>query len=306
MKLITCIRLGAAAAIVLAATGCDTFNSSRTEHQASSLYAYLYPDVDKHIDAPTIPVLSLPLRVGVAFVPANDHRQRHFIYNVKDDLTLSESQKIALMKRISTEFKKYPFVQSIDIIPTPYLTPGGSFANLDQIRTMYGVDVMVLLSYDQVQFTGEDLLSLTYWTVVGAVVVDGEKNETRTMLDAAVFDITSRKMLFRAPGIGDVKDSSTLMTLDEQLHQNSEEGFTKAAADLTTNLQVALADFRERVTNSMAQTKALGTNAPVEYVVRYKPGYTGSGGFGAIGTILIAGLGACFLWTHRNRKINRA
>ena len=206
------------------------------------------------------------------------------------------------MKQISAEFKKYPFVQSIDIIPTPYLTPGGSFANLDQIRTMYGVDVMALLSYDQVQFTGEGWWSVTYWTVAGAMVVPGEKNETKTMLDAAVFDIASRKMLFRAPGIGDVKDSATVVNVNEQLHENSEEGFTKAAVDLTTNLQAALAEFRERVTNSVAQAKQLGTNAPVEYQIAYKPGYRGAGAFGSTGTILVAGLGACFLWTHRNRK----
>jgi rhombotail lipoprotein len=159
-----------------------------------------------------------------------------------------------------------------------------------------------LLSYDQVQFTGEGRLSLTYWTIAGAYFVPGEKNETRTMIDAAVFDIASRKMLFRAPGIGDVKDSSTLILLDENLHQNSREGFTKAAADLTTNLQAALTDFRERVTNSVAQTRELGTNAPVEYKVQYKPGYTGGGAFGGTGAILIGGLGACFLWTRQSRK----
>jgi rhombotail lipoprotein len=296
------IGLGIAAALALLATGCDTFHNVRTEHRASSLYSYLYPDKDNHIDTPTIPVLSLPLHVGVAFVPANDYRQRRYPGYVTDDMTISESQKIGLMKRISAEFKKYPFVQSIDIIPTPYLTPGGSFANLDQIRTMYGVDVMALISYDQVQFTGEGLESLTYWTIAGAVVVPGEKNETKTMLDAAVFDIASRKMLFRAPGIGDVNNSSTMMTLAENLHKNSEEGFGMAAADLTTNLQAALTDFRERVTNSVAQAKLLGTNAPAEYEVRYKPGYTGSGAFGPVETTLAAGLGACFLWTHRNRR----
>jgi rhombotail lipoprotein len=209
---------------------------------------------------------------------------------------------MALMKHISAEFKKYPFIQSIDLIPTAYLTPGGSFDNLDQIRTMYGVDAIMLLSYDQVQFTGEGWLSLSYWTVVGAVVVPGEKNETKTMLDAAVFDIASRKMLFRAPGIGDIHDNATPVLVDEQLHQNSEEGFTKAALDLTTNLQVALAEFRERVTNSVAQTKELGTNAPVEYKVEYKRGYAGSGTISGTETVLVAMLGVCFLWTRQNRK----
>ena len=300
------LALGCAAAITLVITGCDTFETQRTQHQASSLYAYLYPNQNNHIDTPTIPVLSLPLRVGVAFVPANDHRQRQYFGYTTGDAPIPESQKMALMKQISADFKKYSFVQSIDLIPTAYLTPGGSFANLDQIRTMYGVDVVVLLSYDQVQFTGEGLLSLTYWTVVGACVVPGEKNETKTMLDAAVFDIASRKMLFRAPGIGDIHDVSTPVLVGEQLHQNSEEGFTKAALDLTTNLQVAMVEFKERVTNSVAQTRELGTNAPVEYRVQYKQGYAGSGAISGTEAVLIAGLGACFLWTRQNRKHRRA
>jgi len=296
------IGLGIATAVALLATGCNSLNNVGTQHHATSLYTYLYPNKENHVDTPTIPVLSLPLRVGVAFVPVNEHQERHYPGYVMDDTTLSESQKVTLMKKISVEFKKYPFIQSIEIIPTPYLTPGGSFANLDQIRTMYGVDVITLLSYDQVQFTGEGWKALSYWTLAGAMVVPGEENETKTMLDAAVFDIASRKMLFRAPGIGNVEHSSTLMTLDENLHKNSEEAFAKAAADLTTNLQATLADFQERVTNSIAQSKQLGTNAPAEYAVRYKAGYNGAGALGPVEATVAAGLGACFLWTQRQRR----
>ena len=46
---------------------------------------------------------------------------------------------MALMKEASKHFKKYPFVKSIELIPTTYLRPGGSFANLDQLRSMFGV-----------------------------------------------------------------------------------------------------------------------------------------------------------------------
>ncbi len=83
--------------------------------------------------------------------------------------------------------------------------------------------------YDQVQFTGEGLLSLTYWTIVGAYLVPGEKNETKTMLDAAVFYIASRRgrcyFVLRALA----KMSMTLPRHHgwwmKQLHENSEEGF---------------------------------------------------------------------------------
>jgi rhombotail lipoprotein len=306
MKHTTRITLGLAAVVALLTAGCDTIEGGRTRHYASSLYDYLYPNQANHVETPTIPVLSLPLRVGVAFVPPDD-RTRHNNFECSfGSPALSESQKMALMKQISAKFKPCPFVKSIDLIPTAYLTPQGGFANLDQIRTMYGVDVMVLLSYDQVQFTGEGMLSLSYWTIVGAYVVPGEKNETRTMLDAAVFDIASRKLLFRAPGTGDVKDSATPINLPEELHRNSQAGFDQAATNLTASLTVALADFKQRVADSLAQSKALGTNAPAEYKIEYKPGYTGAGAFGGTGALLIAGLGACFLWTRQNRRPGRA
>lgn len=93
-----------------------------------------------------------------------------------------------------------------------------------------------LSSPDQVQFTDTGLLSLTYWTLVGAYVVKGEKNDTQTMLDAAVYDIRSRKLLFRAPGISRVKNSATPVNLTEKLRLDRDEGFRLAAAELVTNL----------------------------------------------------------------------
>ena len=282
------IGLVVTAAILVA--GCDTFNGGGAHHRASNLYAYLYSGQEGHVDAPTVPILSLPLRVGVAFVPMDSNGRNNYSYS--DDLPFSESQKMDLLKQISGQFKQYPFVKSIELVPTAYLTPRGGFANLDQIRTMYGVDVMALLSYDQVQFTGEGILSITYWTIVGAYVVPGEKNDTKTMLDTAVYDIASRKLLFRAPGFGNVKGLATPINLSEQLRADSKKGFEEAATNLVANLKVQLAEFKERV-----------TNAPTEYKIEYKPGYTGGGAFGGMETIIVGGLGACFLWTRRNRKV---
>ena len=281
--------IGLATATALLAGGCASLGMDQ-HHRASSLYAYLYSDQKEHVDAPTVPVLSLPLRVGVAFVPVDNSAGRNN-YSYAEDLAISESQKMELMKQISGQFKQYPFVKSIELIPTAYLTPRGGFANLDQIRTMYGVDVIALISYDQVQFTGEGAWSITYWTIVGAYVIPAEKNDTKTMLDTAVYDIASRKLLFRAPGVGNVKGSATPINLSEQLRADSKKGFDQAATNLVANLKIQLADFKERV-----------TNAPAEYKIEYKPGYTGAGALGGIETIMVSGLGACFLWTRRNRQ----
>jgi hypothetical protein len=244
--------------------GCTTLGVSRT-HRANNLYAYLYSDRTEHVDAPTIPVLSLPLRVGTAFVPVDRTGDRRDSWSVDDDSAFSESQKMELMKKINAQFEQYPFIKSIEMIPTAYLTPRGGFANLDQIRQMYGV--------------------------VGAYVVPGEKNDTKTMLDAAVYDLASRKLLFRAPGISGVKGSATPINLSEELRADSQRGFEVAATNLTANLAVQLEQFKERV-----------KNAPTDYKVEYKPGYTGAGSFGGTETVLLAALGICYLWTQRQSR----
>ena len=283
------LKIGLATTLGILVGGCGTFGGNRN-HRANNLFAYLYPDKAGHVDTPAIPVLSLPLRIGIAFVPVDRSNERHD-YSSSDDGAFSENQKMELMKQISGQFKRYSFVKSIELVPSAYLTSRSGFANLDQIRTMYGVDVMVLLSYDQVQFTDEGILSLTYWTIVGAYVIPGEKNDTKTLLDGAVYDIASRKLLFRAPGIGDVKGSATPINLSEQLRKDSKQGFEEAATNLVASLKVQLDEFKERV-----------KSAPTEYKIEYKPGYTGASSFGAMEAILAGGIGVYFLWMRRPRR----
>lgn len=285
------VKIAAITGLIAFAAGCAMFNSPN-HHYNSSVVQYLYPNQSEHVDAPTIPVLSLPLKVGIAFVPDEPAGARRNYPFYGDNAGFTEEQKIALMKQISTDFKKYPFVQSIELIPSAYLTPEGSFANLDQIRSMFGVDVIALLSYDQVQFTDEGLLSMTYWTVVGAYVIRGEKNDTKTMMDAVVYDIASRKLLFRAPGISQVKASATPINLSEELRNDSELGFKQAATNLVANLQGQLADFKERVKNS-----------PEEFKIVEKPGYKGAGSMGGVDLILLSGMGAFFLWSRKTKPV---
>jgi rhombotail lipoprotein len=100
------LTIGVTATTVLLVAGCDTFDS-RTQHRASNLYAYLYSGQKEHVDTPTVPVLSLPLRVGVAFVPANNGNGRdNTPYPYADDASFSESQKMELMKKVSGQFKQ--------------------------------------------------------------------------------------------------------------------------------------------------------------------------------------------------------
>ncbi len=230
--------------VLLLLSGC----AGQQMRTKSSVVDYLYPkEKDVNIQ-PSIPHVTLPAKVGIAFVPGDTQaRGRNFWSgNVIVD-SLTERDKLQLLDRVAAHFKKYDFVKSIEVIPSSYLTPQGSFANLDQIKTMYDIDIIALVSYDQVQFVDEGMLSLTYWTIVGAYVISGEKNDTSTLMDTAVYDIDSRKLLFRAPGVSQVKGSATPVNLSEELRADASQSFREATDDMIRNLDLQLERFREKV-----------------------------------------------------------
>jgi rhombotail lipoprotein len=262
--------------------GCLAFRRHR-HAQASSVMQYLYPRDSEHIDAPGIPVLSLPLRVGIAFVPS----ARQAGYGV--DTAFPEARKTELLKQVAAEFRGLSYVKSIEIIPSAYLRPEGGFENLDQIKQMFDVDVIALVAYDQIQFTNEGFLSLSYWTVVGAYMVRGEKNDTQTLMEAAVYDIASRKMLFLAPGTSHVKASATFVNLNERLQADSSRGFDLATADMITNLKAELEAFKVRVKES-----------PGEFTVVHKAGYVGGGAVDGASAFVLAGLALFALWRRKS------
>lgn len=263
------LLLGLGLAMLLAGGCAAMFNGARQTHRASSVVSYLYPGQTDPLPPTSIPTLRLPLRVGIAFVPAEGATGRGINYGGPGG-GLSEAQKTALMEKIAAEFRAFPFVQSIEVVPSTYLRAGGGFDNLNQVRALLSLDVIALVAYDQVQFTNENFLSLAYWTIVGAYVVTGNKNDTQTLMETAVYDIPSRHLLFRAPGSSEVKALSAGVYVQENLRADSAKGFDQATVELIANLKQQLTSFRERA------KQAPDTVARIEH----RPGYTGGGALG--------------------------
>lgn len=242
-----------------------------TRHHSSSVVNYLYPDNVEVKESVRLTRLSLPARVGVAMVPETQGYNPQF----------SEVERERLLESIREEFREQEFVGSIQVIPSAYLVRGGSFTNLEQISRLYNVDVIALVSFDQTQFTDSGIASLSYWTLVGAYLVPGEKNDTHTMMDATVYDIQSRAMLFRAPGVSHIKGRATPVNLSEQLRNDSLEGFEQASAQLEVNLAKELEEFKLRL-----------REAPEQYEVVHRGGYTGGGSVDALFLVMLSiGLG---------------
>lgn len=265
--------------LALCFTGCMSLYDQH-RHEASSVVQFLYPDKNQPFIQPRIPTLRLPLRVGVAFIPSGQADGRGGYYRVQANFT--EQQKTELLRNVAGQFKALPFVQSIEIIPTTYLRPGGGFENLDQLRAMMGIDVVALIAYDQAQNSTENEASIAYWTIVGAYIVPAQRNTTNTLMEAVVYDIPSRSLLFRAPGTSTIQNHSTLFRADYFLQQASAKGIEDASAQMTTNLAQELELFKVRAREE-----------PQSVHIEHKPGYTGAGSldgcFAALLALVLAG-----------------
>jgi len=269
--------------LAFAFTGCVGLWGHRRHHEVSSVVQFLYPGKDLPFIQPQIPTLRLPLRVGVAFIPAGAPSGRGgFRYAATG---FNEQQKTDLLRKVAAQFKTLPFVQSIEIIPTTYLRPGGGFDNLDQLRALMGIDVVVLLAYDQTQNSNSTEASLAYWTIVGAYIIEGQRNATYTMVEAVVYDIPSRSLLFRAPGTSTIKNHATLIRSDYELQKDSIRSLEEAAAQMTGNLAQELELFKVRAREE-----------PQSIRIEHKPGYTGAGELGGwLAAPLVLLLGILFL-----------
>ena len=210
MKLTT---LTATLCAVLLLSGCASWMEQGSKVQRGSLVEYLYPKGEEPALKPATPELHLPLRVGIAFVPGERF----------SDLT--EAERNQLLNRVKAAFANRPYISAIEVIPTPYLRARGGFDNLQQAARMFNVEVVALLSYDQVQFNDSNRLSLLYWTIVGAYLVNGDQYDVNTLVDAAVFDVSSRQLLFRAPGTSQIKGSSPMVKFSEASRAARGEGF---------------------------------------------------------------------------------
>ncbi|SFF79818.1 rhombotarget lipoprotein [Neptunomonas qingdaonensis] len=258
------------AVIALFLTSCASyFGLEGRRGVSSSLVDYLYPDGQvppKHDE--TTPHLRLPLTVGLAFVPSEKGTS----------FSLPEAKKTQLLEVVKQKFVGLDYVKEITIVPETYMRSSKGFEGVGQIARLYGLDIVALVSYDQVAVTSETKSSVLYWTIVGAYFIKGNQNQATTFVDTAVFDVNSRKMLFRAPGVSDVQQSSSLVEVDQVNRGVREKGFELAVADMTNNLAVELDRFKEKIKEDKSVQ------------ITHSQGYGGGGGIQWPFLLILAGL----------------
>ncbi|HVT02682.1 MAG TPA: rhombotarget lipoprotein [Thermoanaerobaculia bacterium] len=217
--------------------GCS---SSRQLRRRSNLMSYLSQDNSESLRQTSSDVrLQLPLRIGIAFVPSE-------IATGSDSLLPPDAEK-RLTDIVRKSFAGRDWVSQIVTIPSNYLVSRGGFENLEQVARLMDVDVIALVSVDQLQVSDPRSFSFLYISVIGAYTLPLDRNETRTLIDAAVFHVPSRTFLLRAPGVSRITGNSTAVTVDASLREKSRRGFEAAMKDLAKNLDAEVGQFKESV-----------------------------------------------------------
>lgn len=234
------LRITVLVVLVAALGGCTSLWNGGLQQgrqgSSSSLVDFLYPDGSVPAEAPKqLPYLELPLSVGIAFVPGNS------------SYALPASEQHILLERVAAAFRDRPYVASIEVIPESYLRSARGVRGMQQVAGMFNVDVMALVSHDQLALSSERDSALLYWTVVGALLVKGNVNDVQTMIDTAVFDVDSTRLLFRAPGTHRDSANATMLEAERDLRGLQQRSLSIATDDMIVNLNHELERFREQV-----------------------------------------------------------
>jgi len=267
--------------------GCIAEQAQRRANAVEYLYpqgAAAQPPCDVHLD--------LPLRVGLAFAPSEFSRGAPESFD--------ESTRRTLLERIAAAFRNRPEVERVETLPSHHLKSSGGFENVDQLAAMHGLNVIALVSYDQIQFDDPTVASLTYWTILGAYVVQGDRHETRTMLDIDVFDIPSRALLFSASGSSQVERNVAAIDVRRTLRETSRASFEDAADALIADVDDSLARFREQIRSGTV--RGVGTPA----ITVSGAGALGGSGVGGGGLFEALAAAGCIASRMLRRRSNEA
>ena len=86
-------------------------------------------------------------------------------------------------------------------------------------------------------------------------MIEGTDHDTRTVVDLAVIDVATSKLLLRAPGFDERRGDVTLVRQDASLRRNSGSALKLASERMQSNLAVELVAFEERLKSEPEDVK---------------------------------------------------
>lgn len=265
---------GIALALLLMAGCAGMFPHNSHRHtRSSSLVEFLYAG-----DAPPArnsqPILELPLTVGVSFLPS-----------ARGVAPLDEADKNRVLEQVRERFRSRAFVREIVVIPDYYLAGQHGFEGLAALQRLYDLDLVALVSYDQVSRQESNELSLAYLTIVGAYLLPGTSQGVTTMVDLAVVDPVSRSLVLRAAGMDTRQGISTDVSANRMLRSRSAGSLQAAAGQMIERFDAELVRFERSVREGTSRVQIANP-----------------GGGGATGIVALAMLGLVLIRAVRRRR----
>lgn len=277
-------------------SGCACGSTVRTVQRQSNLATFLFGGPALQGPLQKAP-LTLPARVGVSFVPGDPATQG-----------IPEATKKEVIEAVRSQLAKHTrYVAGAQGIPSIYLTPKGGVSNLEQVARQFDVDVLVLLGANQFQkHERNSLAAFLDITVIGAFIIPGSTVDTSTVLEAAVYHVPSRALIFRTDGADRTTSRSTQFGSNQSAQNDAVSSIEDASKKLVVSIGEALVNFEKfdvatapeiRPVSSVADTPH---DSGQDYWGRVRT-HRSTGG-GAQGGLWILMTGAALLCTAITRK----
>jgi rhombotail lipoprotein len=259
--------------LMVGLTGCADWACFSACHRHSqnstSLVEFLYPNGAAPPSQDAQPQLHLPLRVGLAFLPS---------IGPEAENGLDAAHKEALLQEIRERFISRKFVAEIVVIPDYYLQGKRGFEGLEGVQRLYNIDLMALVSYDQVAHEDDNNWSLGYVTIIGAFVLKGTRHDVSTLVDLAVVDPATHSLVLRAGGFDNRHGNVRLVDEHRLLREDATAGFTVATRQMIDHFDGALTKFESDVRDGKANVRVVSNQRE------------GTGGVGSLDWFFLLGL----------------
>ncbi len=234
-------------------SGCASYNNGlRTVQKQSNLASFLFSGNQPQAPAQKAPLL-LPAKVGIAFVPGDPASSN-----------LPDTTKKEVIEAVRSQLAKHTkYVAGAQSIPSIYLTPRGGVQNLEQVAQQFGVDVIVILGANQFQkHERNSLAAFLDVTIIGQYLIPGNTVDTATVLEAAVYHVPSRALIFRTDGANQMTSRSTHYGSSQTAQNAAASSILDASKKLVVSIGEALVGFEKFDAATAQEIQPLSTSAP--------------------------------------------
>jgi rhombotail lipoprotein len=215
--------------------GCAHCTGISTVQRQSNLATFLFGGSEPKRPVQKVP-LKLPARVGVTFAPGDP-----------GTANIPETTKKQIIEAVRSQLAKHPrYVAGAQSIPPMYLQPKGGVNNLEQVAEQFDLDVIVILGASQFQKLGRNpLAAFMDVAVIGAFVIPGNSVDTSTVLEAAIYHVPSRALIFRTDGADTKSSRSTLYGSAQSAQDDAVTSIEDASQKLVVSIADALVGFEK-------------------------------------------------------------